>query len=158
MPSYLNMSPPRNASARVQCNQIYIRCLAKWKGTETKKIMAYMEALYRSLTCITTKTMVNFTQDQLVFSPKSVHQWFLIDSSPLCVYNNLGYLVLFQSKHSCFWCSLISVSIGQHVSTLLFLGHHQVSPFFVCGSFSTFCNATYSRCLFLHMVKIHSYG
>ena len=29
----------------------------------------------------------------------------------------LGYLVLFQSKHSCFWCSLISVSVGQHVST-----------------------------------------
>ena len=52
---------------------------------------------------------------------------------------DLRYLVLFQSKHSCFWCSLLSVSIRQHVSTLLFLGHHQVSPFFVCGSFSTCC-------------------
>jgi len=73
---------------------------------------------------------------------------------------DLRYLVLFQSKHSCFWCSLISVSIGQHVSTFLFLGHHQVPSFFVCGSFSTFCNATYSRCLFyiwlkyIHMAKI----
>jgi hypothetical protein len=44
--------------------------------------------------------------------------------------NNLGYFCLFQSKHSCFWCSLILVNIGQHVSTLLFPGHHQVSPFF----------------------------
>ena len=54
------------------------------------------------------------------------------------------------SQNSCFWCSLISLSIEQHVLTLAFLGHHQVSPFFVCGSLSTFCNATYSRCLF-HM-------
>ena len=26
--------------------------------------------------------------------------------------------------------------------SVLFLGHHQVSPFFVCGGFSAFCNAT----------------
>jgi len=35
---------------------------------------------------------------------------------------DLGYLVLFQSKHSCFWCSLKSVSIGQHVSTRFISG------------------------------------
>ena len=68
---------------------------------------------------------------------------FLIDSSPLCVYNNLGYLVLFQSKHSCF---LLFFNISLYRTTcfrpVLFLGHHQVSPFFVCGGFSAFCNAT----------------
>jgi len=40
----------------------------------------------------------------------------------LLSYENLGYLVLFQSKHSCFWCSLLSVSIGQHVSTRFISG------------------------------------
>jgi len=84
---------------------------------------------------------------------------FLVGSSPLCVYNSLGYLVLFQSKHSCFWCSLLSVSVGQHVSTLLFPGHHQVFPFFVCGGFSTFYLLLHIvGAYFLHMVKIHSYG
>ena len=69
---------------------------------------------------------------------------------------DLGYLVLFQSKHSCFWCFLISIGIGQHVSTRFISGSSSGLSFFVYGSVSTFCNATYSRCLFLHMVKIHS--
>ena len=100
----------------------------------------------------------------IIFPPRiRLSRWlfFLQISSPKHgMYFSFGYLVLFQSKHSCFWCSLISVSIGQHVSTLPFLGHHQISPFFVCGSLSTFCNATYSRCLFyiwlkyIHMAKI----
>jgi hypothetical protein len=56
----------------------------------------------------------------------------------------------------------MSVSIGQNVSTLSLLGHHQVSPFLssLAETFSTLRNATYGRCLFymwlkcIHMVKI----
>jgi hypothetical protein len=75
---------------------------------------------------------------------------FLVDSSPLCVYNNLGYLVMFQSKHSCFWCFLKSGGIGQHVSTPFYCWViiRSLLFFLVCGNFSTFCNATYSSCLF----------
>jgi len=131
---------------RFFCRTLYIRrCLSNWQHS-------------------TNFWLRPFTLWLVTARPFGTVKWrirgFFIDSSPLCVYSDLGYLVLFQSKHSCFWCSLVSVSIRQHVSTLLFLGHHQISPFFVCGRFSTFCNATYSRCLFyiwlkyIHMAKI----
>jgi len=32
--------------------------------------------------------------------------------------SNLGHLVLYQSKHSCFWCSLLSVSIAVNIAAI----------------------------------------
>ena len=74
----------------------------------------------------------NITEKRLHFETFRVLRAVLIKIRTAFRYSNseLRIFGLFQSKHSCFLCSLISVNIGQHVSTLLFPGHHQVSPFF----------------------------
>jgi hypothetical protein len=69
---------------------------------------------------------------------------------------------MFQLKHSCFWCSLISVSIGQHVSTLFFIAGSSsgLSFFFLyVGIFLPSAMLHIAGAYFcLHMVKIDSYG
>ena len=74
-PLYLNMPPPPTQwfSKGTSQRDLYPMSGEKEKNGE-KRFMAYSEVLYTYLTSITRRTMVNFIQYQLVFSPKPVHK------------------------------------------------------------------------------------